>query len=136
MHSSAVRLKNNFHFTVTIFYCSAIKTIIMAVPLIGAHGRKNSLRFSTIVFYCSAIKRSQWPCPSSGHVAEKTAFASLRLFFIMRYFLITFKRQNRQKCVGVYMKEFESQTDGVKKMKNYERREKQALTFGERVYII
>ncbi|MCI5924467.1 MAG: hypothetical protein MRZ30_06895, partial [Oscillospiraceae bacterium] len=33
-----------------IFYCFAIKTILMAVPLVGAHGRKNSLRFSAAIF--------------------------------------------------------------------------------------
>ncbi|MCI5923332.1 MAG: hypothetical protein MRZ30_00985, partial [Oscillospiraceae bacterium] len=31
------------------FYCTAIKVIILAVPLIGAHGRKNSLRFSAAI---------------------------------------------------------------------------------------
>ena len=35
-------------------YCSAIKTILMAVPLVGAHGRKNSLRFAAAIFYVAS----------------------------------------------------------------------------------
>ncbi len=46
----------------------------MAVPLVGAHGRKNSLRFSAAVFYYSCFKHS------SILLTRKTPFQGLLLY--------------------------------------------------------
>ena len=45
----------------------------MAVPLIGAHGRKNSLRFSAAIFYYSAIKTISMAVPLIGAHGRKSS---------------------------------------------------------------
>lgn len=45
-----------FYMDRLIFYCSAIKMIIMAMPLIGAYGRKNSREKRRLFFYSRVPK--------------------------------------------------------------------------------